>query len=275
MPSRPRAPMPGSTARHRASWERSTRPTITSRSPTSSMCGSIPASTDAFPLVENPIEQAWPRASHAESSTPPGCPTSTSLLAPFEAGCWKAAAKPCGEAPRRRRAVGSASCSPRAGPPGDRPVLARQHRRTAERSYDQNGAEILRLWVAKSRISPRICASGPRSSRPMSMPIAACATLIRFLPGQSRRLFDAQRRRLAPGEYAGKLQRRARRGGRRARSARPRWLSPIYDFHKIASSRQCSNSSTSDLSAFYFDIRKNALYCSIRKRRPAAAPRAR
>ena len=42
-PSRPKAPMPGSPRRRRASWARAATPTITSRSTTFSTSGSIPA----------------------------------------------------------------------------------------------------------------------------------------------------------------------------------------------------------------------------------------
>ena len=45
-----------------------------------------------------------------------------------------------------------------------------------------------------------------------------------------------------------------------------------YDFNRVFDA--LFNFCTNELSAFYFDIRKDALYCDPRRRR-AAAPRAR
>ena len=130
---------------------------------------------------------------------------------------------------------------------------------------DKNGADILRLWVASSDFT-EICGSAPTSSRPMSTPIAACATrsvscwrICGFRERERigvREMPELERYMLANSPNS------------------MRWCATaMRNTISTGSINALFNFCTIDLSAFYFDIRKDALYCDPPLRR-AAAPRA-
>jgi isoleucyl-tRNA synthetase len=129
----------------------------------------------------------------------------------------------------------------------------------------QNGAEILRLWVASSdftedlRLGPEIIKASVESYRRLR-------NTIRFMLANLAGFDESER--IAPAEMP-ELERfmLARLS---ALDADVRAHYESYDFTRVFST--LFNFATNDLSAFYFDIRKDVLYCDTRSspRRRAA-----
>ncbi len=201
-------------------------------------------STHAF-VVENPVDAAWPKASHAdlylEGSDQHRGWFQSSLLE---------------------------SCGTRGRAPYDAVlthgfVLDEQGRKMAkslgntvapQTVADQNGAEILRLWVASSdftedlRIGSEIIKSNVDGYRRLRNTIRfMLANLEGF--DESERLPFAEMPELERFVLARLAQIDA---GVREGYAE-------FDFNRVYS--QLFTFTTNELSAFYFDIRKDALYC--------------
>ena len=131
----------------------------------------------------------------------------------------------------------------------------------------QSGADILRLWVASSdyaddqRIGPEILKTTVETYRKLR-------NTIRWMLGSLAHFHDEDR--VAAGQDAGARAADAAS----ARRARPRWCArPTRDFDYKRIFAALNAFMTVDLSAFYFDIRKDALYCdpiSSMTRRPAS-----
>jgi isoleucyl-tRNA synthetase len=204
-------------------------------------------STHAF-VVENPVDGAWPRASHAdlylEGSDQHRGWFQSSLLE---------------------------SCGTRGRAPYDAVlthgfVLDEQGRKMAkslgntvapQKVVDQNGAEILRLWVASSdftedlRIGPEIIKANVDAYRRLR-------NTIRFLLANLSGFEESER--VTYGEMP-ELERFV--------LARIAQLDALvrdgyahYDYNRVFAA--VFNFATSDLSAFYFDIRKDSLYCDVK-----------
>ena len=212
-------------------------------------------STHAF-TVENPIDPAWPKAAHAdlylEGSDQHRGWFQSSLLE---------------------------SCGTRGRAPYDAVlthgfVLDEQGRKMAkslgntvapQKVADQNGAEILRLWVASSdftedlRIGPEIIKANVEGYRRLR-------NTIRFMLANLSGFDEAERvgRGAMPELERWVLARLAQIG------AAVRDGYGEFDFNHVYT--QLFHFATSDLSAFYFDIRKDALYCDLKNspRRRAA-----
>jgi isoleucyl-tRNA synthetase len=204
-------------------------------------------STHAFTL-ENPIEPGWPRASHAdlylEGSDQHRGWFQSSLLE---------------------------SCGTRGRAPYDAVlthgfVLDEQGRKMAkslgntvapQKVVDQNGAEILRLWVASSdftedlRIGPEIIKANVDAYRRLRNTIRfLLANLSGFTPEERishEKMPELERFILA---RLAQLDRLVREGYAH------------YDYNHVFSA--LFTFATSDLSAFYFDIRKDSLYCDVK-----------
>jgi isoleucyl-tRNA synthetase len=134
-----------------------------------------------------------------------------------------------------------------------------------EEVVKQYGADILRLWVAQSDYTA-ICASGRKSSRggrqlppPAQHHALHAGRAAHFDRGGPR----GARRDAGTGALGA-----APSGGTRSKGAQGY---AAYDFQGVF--QALFNFATVELSAFYFDIRKDALYCDGDT--PAAAPRAR
>jgi isoleucyl-tRNA synthetase len=143
--------------------------------------------------------------------------------------------------------------------------VARQHRR-ARGGVKQYGADILRLWVAQSdytadqRIGPEILKGTADSYRRLR-------NTMRFMLGN--------RWRISP-RPTGWTRPRCRSWNAGCCTGWPNWTTrcaratPPIDFQGVF--QALFNFATTDLSAFYFDIRKDALYCdgdTLRRRRRA------
>jgi isoleucyl-tRNA synthetase len=212
-------------------------------------------STHAF-VVEDPVDPAWPQAPHAslylEGSDQHRGWFQSSLLE---------------------------SCGTRGRAPYDAVlthgfVLDEQGRKMAkslgntvspQTVADQNGAEILRLWVASSdftedlRIGPEIIKGTVDGYRRLR-------NTIRFMLANLAG-FDAEER--LPFEEMPELERWVL--ARLAQiDAGVRNGYAEFDYNRVYS--QLFNFTTTELSAFYFDIRKDALYCDVKSsvRRRAA-----
>jgi isoleucyl-tRNA synthetase len=212
-------------------------------------------STHAF-VVENPIDPAWPQAPRADLYL---------------------------EGSDQHRGWFQSSLLESCGTRGHAPygavlthgfVLDEQGRKMAkslgntvapQKVADQNGAEILRLWVASSdftedlRIGPEIIKTNVDAYRRLRNTIRfLLANLSGFEPAERLDAKDmpelerwvlARLAQLDAGVRDGYAQ---------------------YDYNRVFT--QVFNFATSDLSAFYFDIRKDALYCDVKSslRRRAA-----
>jgi isoleucyl-tRNA synthetase len=213
-------------------------------------------STHAF-VVENPIDPHWPKKEHAdlylEGSDQHRGWFQSSLLE---------------------------SCGTRGRAPYDAVlthgfVLDEQGRKMSkslgnvvapQKVAEQNGAEILRLWVASSdftedlRIGPEIIKASVDSYRRLRNTIRY---LVNNLSG-----FDEGEEHVAHGEYP-ELERfvlaRLHELDGEVRAGYTE-----YDFNRVFTT--LFSFATNDLSALYFDIRKDVLYCDTRKsaRRRAA-----
>ncbi len=196
-------------------------------------------------VVENPVEAAWPKAAHAdlylEGSDQHRGWFQSSLLE---------------------------SCGTRGRAPYDAVlthgfVLDEQGRKMAkslgntvapQKVADQNGGEILRLWVASSdftqdlRIGPEIIKTNVDAYRRLRNTIRY---MVANLEGfdESERISHAEMPELERFVLArlAELDALVRDGYAQ------------YDYNRVFSA--VFNFATSDLSAFYFDIRKDALYC--------------
>jgi isoleucyl-tRNA synthetase len=212
-------------------------------------------STHAF-VVENPVDPAWPKAPHAslylEGSDQHRGWFQSSLLE---------------------------SCGTRGRAPYDAVlthgfVLDEQGRKMAkslgntvspQTVADQNGAEILRLWVASSdftedlRIGPEIIKGTVDGYRRLR-------NTIRFMLANLSGFSDSERLRF---EEMPELERWVL--ARLAQiDAAVRNGYAEFDYNRVYS--LLFNFATTELSAFYFDIRKDALYCDVatsRRRRAA------
>ncbi len=204
-------------------------------------------STHAF-VVENPIDPHWPKKEHAdlylEGSDQHRGWFQSSLLE---------------------------SCGTRGRAPYDAVlthgfVLDEQGRKMSkslgnvvapQKVAQQNGAEILRLWVASSdftedlRIGPEIVKAAVDSYRRLR-------NTIRFMLANLEGFDELER--IAPDEMP-ELERfiLARLA---ALDAEVRAGYAEYDFNRVFT--LVFNFATTDLSAFYFDIRKDALYCDVK-----------
>jgi isoleucyl-tRNA synthetase len=213
-------------------------------------------STHSF-VVENPIDSHWPKKDHAdlylEGSDQHRGWFQSSLLE---------------------------SCGTRGRAPYDAVlthgfVLDEQGRKMSksmgnvvapQKVTQQNGAEILRLWVASSdftedlRIGPEIIKAAVDSYRRLR-------NTIRFMLANLAD-FDASER-IAPSDMP-ELERfmLARLA---ALDAEVRAGYAEFDFTRVFT--LVFNFATTDLSAFYFDIRKDVLYCDARGSVPRRAAR--
>ncbi|HXJ00215.1 MAG TPA: isoleucine--tRNA ligase, partial [Micropepsaceae bacterium] len=204
-------------------------------------------STHSF-VVENPIDPHWPKKEHAdlylEGSDQHRGWFQSSLLE---------------------------SCGTRGRAPYDAVlthgfVLDEQGRKMSkslgnvvapQKIAQQNGAEILRLWVASSdftedlRIGPEIIKAAVDSYRRLR-------NTIRFMLANLEGFDELER--IAPSEMP-ELERfiLARLA---ALDAEVRAGNSEFDFTRVFST--VFNFATTDLSAFYFDIRKDVLYCDSR-----------
>jgi len=212
-------------------------------------------STHAF-VVESPVDAAWPKAAHAdlylEGSDQHRGWFQSSLLE---------------------------SCGTRGRAPYDAVlthgfVLDEQGRKMAkslgntvapQTVADQHGAEILRLWVASSdftedlRIGPEILKSNVDGYRRLR-------NTIRFMLANLEGFSEDER---LPFTEMPELERFVL--ARLAQiDAGVREGYAGFDFNRVYS--QLFNFTTNELSAFYFDIRKDVLYCDAKasKRRRAA-----
>ena len=134
---------------------------------------------------------------------------------------------------------------------------------------EQNGADILRLWVASSdftedlRIGREIIKANVDAYRRLRNTIRfMLANLAGFDEQRTHR--RTARCRSSNATCSRKLAELDDAGARRLRG---------FDFNRVFTA--LFNFCTNDLSAFYFDIRKDALYCDARVEPCAAAPRAR
>ena len=120
---------------------------------------------------------------------------------------------------------------------------------------DQYGADILRLWVVGTdytedqRIGPEILKHQAEAYRRLR-------NTLRYLLGSLAGYSAAEQRGLCRHARARAL---GAASPGRARRACSRPAVDDFDFHKIAT--ELHNFCAVDLSAFYFDIRKDALYC--------------
>jgi isoleucyl-tRNA synthetase len=122
---------------------------------------------------------------------------------------------------------------------------------------DQNGAEILRLWVASSdftedlRIGPEIIKANVDAYRRLR-------NTIRFMLGNLAGFDESERidAREMPDLERWVLARIAQL------DAAVREGYAHYDYNRVFTT--LFNFATSDLSAFYFDIRKDVLYCDVK-----------
>ena len=211
-------------------------------------------STHSF-VVENPADPQWPKKSHADlylegSDQHRGWFQSTLLE----------------------------SCGTRGRAPYDAVlthgfVLDEQGRKMSkslgnttapQKVAEQNGAEILRLWAASSdftedlRIGPEIIKASVDSYRRLR-------NTLRFMLANLDGFEDAER---IPHKDMPELERFIlSRLSELDREVREGYAS--YDFNRVFTT--LVHFATADLSAFYFDIRKDALYCDTRtsKRRCA------
>ena len=133
---------------------------------------------------------------------------------------------------------------------------------------EKNGADILRLWAASSdftedlRIGQDIIKANVDAYRRLR-------NTIRFMLANLSGFDEKERIALRRDAGAGALH--AGAAGR----TRCAWCARLMRVSiSTASFAALFNFCTNELSAFYFDIRKDALYCDRRRRR-AAAPRAR
>jgi isoleucyl-tRNA synthetase len=204
-------------------------------------------STHAF-VVEDPIEPAWPKAAHAdlylEGSDQHRGWFQSSLLE---------------------------SCGTRGRAPYDAVlthgfVLDEQGHKMAKSSgntvspqtlADQNGAEILRLWVASSdfgedlRIGREIIKGTVDGYRRLR-------NTIRFMLANLAEFDDAER--VSYGEMPELERWVLARIAQIDLAVREGYTE--FDFNRVYS--QLFNFATNELSAFYFDIRKDALYCDVK-----------
>ena len=204
-------------------------------------------STHAF-VVEEPIEPAWPKAAHAhlylEGSDQHRGWFQSSLLE---------------------------SCGTRGRAPYDAVlthgfVLDEQGHKMAKSSgntvspqtiADQNGAEILRLWVANSDFSEDL-RIGQEIIKGTVDGYRRLRNTIRFMLANLAEFDDAER---VSYEDMPELERWVL-----ARIAQidlvVRESYAEFDFNRVYS--QLFNFATNELSAFYFDVRKDALYCDVK-----------
>ena len=204
-------------------------------------------STHAF-VVENPIDPAWPKAAHAdlylEGSDQHRGWFQSSLLE---------------------------SCGTRGRAPYDAVlthgfVLDEQGRKMSkslgntvapQTVAENNGAEILRLWAASSdftedlRIGPEIIKANVDGYRRLR-------NTIRFMLANLSGFDEAER--IAHGEMPELERFMLARLADLDREVREGYAH--YDFNRVYTT--LFNFATSDLSAFYFDVRKDALYCDAR-----------
>ncbi|MEE8438611.1 MAG: class I tRNA ligase family protein, partial [Micropepsaceae bacterium] len=212
-------------------------------------------STHAF-VVENPIDPAWPSAAHAdlylEGSDQHRGWFQSSLLE---------------------------SCATRGRAPYDAVlthgfVLDEQGRKMAkslgntispQKITDQNGAEILRLWTASSDFTQDLRIGGEIIKGTVDG-YRRLRNTIRFMLANLSGFDDAER---VSYDEMPELERWLL--ARMAQiDAGVREGYAEFDFNRVYS--QLFNFATNELSAFYFDIRKDALYCDVKdsKRRRAA-----
>ena len=214
-------------------------------------------STHVF-TVEHPHRAALA----AEATTPISIwKARTSIAAGSSPRCWKAVGTR-GRAPYRRRADRTASCSTsRAARCPSRSATTLAPQAIAEK----NGADILRLWAASSdftedlRIGQDIIKANVDAYRRLR-------NTIRFMLANLAG-FD-EKERIGHDEMPELERYHAGQAGRarwhRARGLCARSIS-------TASTTTLFNFCTNDLSAFYFDIRKDVLYCDAQ---PSARRRA-
>ena len=119
----------------------------------------------------------------------------------------------------------------------------------------QSGADILRMWCCASdyaddlRIGPEILKTTVETYRKLR-------NTMRWMLGSLAHFREEDRVQLAPHARARAAHAAPAGRARRRRCARPMRISTTS-----ASSRRSTFFMTADLSAFYFDIRKDALYC--------------
>ncbi len=117
-----------------------------------------------------------------------------------------------------------------------------------------SGADILRLWVAASdysddlRIGPEILKTFVETYRKLRNTLRwMLGTLAHFDRARARRLRRHARARAADAASAGEL------------DAQVREAYAEFDYKRVVA--LLSSFLTTDLSAFYFDVRKDVLYC--------------
>ena len=213
-------------------------------------------STHVF-TVENPIDPEWPQRRSAPISI---SKAPTSIAAGSSPRCWKAAA--------RAAARPTTACSPTASCSTSRATRCRSRWATRSRRRsiaEKNGADILRLWAASSdftedlRIGQDIIKANVDAYRRLR-------NTIRFMLANLAG-FD-EKERIAHDEMP-ELERYMLAQAGRARRAWCARAMREFDFNRVYTT--LFNFCTNELSAFYFDIRKDALYCDAAD--SAAPPR--
>ncbi|MCH8858148.1 MAG: isoleucine--tRNA ligase [Proteobacteria bacterium] len=212
-------------------------------------------STHVF-VVENPIDPAWPQAERADlylegsdqhrgwfqSSLLESC--GTRGHAPYGAVLTHGFVLD-GQGRKMSKSLGNVTAP--------------------QKIADQNGAEILRLWAASSdftedlRIGPDIIKANVDGYRRLR-------NTIRFMLGNLAGFDQAER--IAHAELPELERFILARLAQLDRTVRGGYVH--FDFNRVYTA--LFNFTTSDLSAFYFDIRKDSLYCEARmstKRRAA------
>ena len=127
-----------------------------------------------------------------------------------------------------------------------------------QKVMDQSGADILRLWVVASDYSQDL-SIGPTILKQMSDLYRRLRNTFRYLLGNLNGFSDAERVAVADmPELERWVLHRLWQLDQRIREA-----CATYDFHGLFNElhRFCDR----DLSAFYFDIRKDVLYCDARE----------
>ena len=221
-----------------------TTPTTTSGSPTSSTCGSIPARTHAFVLESGRWpDLQWPADLYLEGSDQHRGWFQSSLLescatrgrAPYKAVLTHGFTMDA-KGMKMSKSLGN-TIDPDQGD-GD---LRRRH-------HPAVGAD--------RSTTPRTTASATRSSRASPTSTASCATPSATCSARSTGSSEAER---VPVEAHARA--RALRAGAARPSSTRRCARRSHDFDFNTYTRALTDFCNEDLSAFFFDIRKDRLYC--------------
>ena len=128
----------------------------------------------------------------------------------------------------------------------------------------ESGADILRMWVALDRLFRRRADRQGSARRPRRTPIASCATPSAICSARSTG--SRRRERVAVGDMPELERYILHKLG--SLDAELRAAAENYEFNRYL--RALTDFAQDDLSAFFFDIRKDSLYCDAPARSEAA-----